>query len=174
MIDISVIAMKVKQVYTKLYSIYFTCKLQEYGAKVGDKVIFKRPIDLYYPQALDIGNNTIIHEFVSLKSSPKGRIKIGSNCKVNRFNLFNGDDIVIGNDVTFGPSVSIFGADHNFRRGALIRVQGGESKRVTIGNDCWIGANAVILKGGKESINSNINALCSFEVKFYYRSKNEP
>jgi len=137
----------IKQVYIRVYSILMTYKLIAYGAKIGNNVIFRRPLELYYPNALEIGDNTMIQEFTAIKSSKDGKIKIGKNCRINRNNLINGKDIHIGDDCVFGPKVSIFSADHNSKKGELIRLQGETTEKVRIGNDVWIGANAVILKG---------------------------
>jgi acetyltransferase-like isoleucine patch superfamily enzyme len=54
--------------------------------------------------------------------------------------------VKIGNRTKFGPGVSIFAATHP------TTVQGRRdgidySKEVTIGHDCWIGGNTVILPG---------------------------
>lgn len=54
--------------------------------------------------------------------------------------------VTIGDRVKFGPGVSVFAATHP------TEVQGRRdgvdySKEVTIGNDCWIGGNTVILPG---------------------------
>ncbi|RSL85216.1 hypothetical protein CEP52_016221, partial [Fusarium oligoseptatum] len=55
------------------------------------------------------------------------------------------DSIVkIGNRVSFGPFVSVFGATHE--TGVLSRREGVEyAKPVTIGDDCWIGGNVTIM-----------------------------
>ena len=44
--------------------------------------------------------------------------------------------------------MKIFSENHNFSEGDLaIRKQGVSRKGVSIGNDCWIGANTAILDG---------------------------
>ena len=54
--------------------------------------------------------------------------------------------IRIGNRVSFGPFVSIFGATHE--TGVASRRQGVEYARpVVIGDDCWIGGNVTIMPG---------------------------
>jgi acetyltransferase-like isoleucine patch superfamily enzyme len=79
-----------------------------------------------------------------------GRIRIGANCAVSSFNhISTGDeDLVIGDNVRIGPSVTILGTDRNFqKRGLLIVDQGRSHKGVRIGSDVLIGAGAVILPG---------------------------
>jgi acetyltransferase-like isoleucine patch superfamily enzyme len=54
--------------------------------------------------------------------------------------------ITIGDRVMFGPSVSIFAATHETE--VQSRRDNIEFARaVTIGNDCWVGGNVVILPG---------------------------
>lgn len=68
-----------------------------------------------------------------------------------------GGDICIGNHVSFGPGVNIYGINHNYRQiGSWIKdVYIPEEKNVTIEDDVWVGANAIILPGvtiGKGSV----------------------
>ncbi|MBN1431653.1 MAG: acyltransferase [Methanomicrobiaceae archaeon] len=59
-----------------------------------------------------------------------------------------GGSIIIGNNVLIGPNVVVRSADHNFSSAdTLIQKQGHTGGRITIEDDVWIGANAVILKG---------------------------
>lgn len=55
--------------------------------------------------------------------------------------------VEIGNNVFFGPSVQIYTATHPLV--AVERRTVEFSKPVSIGNDCWIGGNAVICPGVK-------------------------
>ena len=66
---------------------------------------------------------------------------LGINCRV-------AGPLAIGNDVMMAPNVSIFTQNHeteNIYR--PMRLQTAPKKKVTIGNDVWIGANAIILPG---------------------------
>ena len=55
--------------------------------------------------------------------------------------------VEIGNNVFFGPGVQIYTATHPLE--AIERRSVEFSKPVSIGNDCWIGGNAVICPGVK-------------------------
>lgn len=57
-------------------------------------------------------------------------------------------EIIIGNHIAFGPGVNIYGADHDFRKvGEWMKDLGKPSiDNVVIEDDCWIGANTIILK----------------------------
>ena len=82
--------------------------------------------------------------------------KIGAHCFMN-FNFTVQDDalVTIGNNNNFGPNVTIVTPMHPMiaeeRRG-MICSDGVErflcyAKPVTIGNDCWFGANVVVCPG---------------------------
>lgn len=81
---------------------------------------------------------------------------IGSHCFMN-FNFTVQDDarVKIGDHCNFGPNVTIVTPQHpmlpNERRGVLCK-DGVErylcyAEPVTIGNDCWFGANVVVCPG---------------------------
>ncbi|MNK96710.1 putative acetyltransferase [compost metagenome] len=76
-------------------------------------------------------------------------ITIGDNVGINaRVYLGGQGGIEIGKDVIIGPSVKIFSENHKYNRTDLeIKDQGETRKGVKIGNDCWIGAGAIILDG---------------------------
>ena len=76
-------------------------------------------------------------------------ITIGERVALNDNVMINADcggRIAIGNDVLIAPNVVIRAAEHEYRRSdALIREQGHTKGEIRIGDDVWIGANAVVL-----------------------------
>lgn len=67
--------------------------------------------------------------------------------------------IKIGSQCSFGPNVCIYDHDHAFGRAE----KNGETFKasdVVIGNNCWIGANSVILRGTTIGDNCVIGAGC--------------
>jgi len=76
-------------------------------------------------------------------------IKIGNNSAVGAQSYLGGQGgIEIGNDVIMGPGVRIFSENHNYNLDKIvIRKQGESRKGVKINNNCWIGANSIILDG---------------------------
>lgn len=78
---------------------------------------------------VEIGDNVSINSNVHIVASPPTRITIGRDCLIAQ-------NVVIRSD------------DHRFDdANQLIRDQGRKGGDIRIGNDCWIGANAVVLKG---------------------------
>lgn len=87
---------------------------------------------------LSIGKNVYFNEDAMI--SCKGKITIGNGCK-------------------FGPNVKVFDNNHKFD--AVNGVSNQHSiGEITIGENSWIGANAVILKGSQIGKNCVIGAGC--------------
>ena len=77
------------------------------------------------------------------------KIEIGYNVFINRNVYITARaNITIGDNVLIGPGVIINSGMHRYKdKTKLIRDQGHEIKPINIGNDVWIGANAVIMPG---------------------------
>lgn len=74
-------------------------------------------------------------------------IEIGDNSAIGLNARISGP-LTIGDDVMMGPGVSIFTQNHETENiHKPMRLQTAPKEKVTIGSDCWIGANAVILPG---------------------------
>lgn len=77
----------------------------------------------------------------------RGRITFGKNCTVNAYTQVVGK-VTIGNDVRIASLVSIYGHNHGFDDlNTPITKQKGSEKGITIEDDVWVGASAVILDG---------------------------
>lgn len=83
-------------------------------------------------------------------------VYIGDLCSIRAA----GSPVIIGDNVLIANSVTIVSANHGIKRGELIRNQPWETSEnpVTIGNDVWIGAHAIILPGATISDGSVIAA----------------
>lgn len=69
--------------------------------------------------------------------------------------------VVIGNEVIFGPEVSVFSENHNFDNPGLpVLVQGETRKGVIIEDGVWVGTHAIILDGVRIGKNSVVAAGC--------------
>ena len=113
-------------------------------------------IDALCREGIIIGNSVSIHDNTIIDGTGVIRnigegIKIGNNVGISEGCHFQvRGSIEIGDDVLFGPNVTIISESHNFSD--LIKsisAQGENRVGVKIGNRCWIGANATILDGVK-------------------------
>lgn len=93
-----------------------------------------------------ISKNVTAHTGTKLRVANEGKLFIGEN---SRFNygciIVSRNFINIGKGVGFGPNVLIYDHDHDFRADGGFKSNFKEGK-VEIGDNCWIGANTVILK----------------------------
>ena len=67
---------------------------------------------------------------------------LNSDCK-----LVCHEKIQIGDNTIFGPNVLIYDHDHLFDTESGVKRKEYVSSEIVIGNNCWIGANTVILRG---------------------------
>lgn len=101
-----------------------------------------------------LGNYVSIHDNTTIDCTGVIRnigngIKIGNNVGISENCHFQvRGNVEIGDDVLFGPNVTIISESHNFDRlSESISTQGEERIGVNIGSGCWIGANVTILDG---------------------------
>lgn len=114
--------------------------LKRLGAQISGRgyCIIQPNVCIMHPEKLKIGNNVTINENSSLECS--GGIQIGDN-------------------VMIGHGVSIISNTHNYQRTDIPMNQQGETfKKITIGNNVWIGAKATIILGVKIGNNAIIGA----------------
>src|SRR5688572_17239768 len=88
--------------------------------------------------------NAIIEPFTKLKGDPL--ITCGENFYVNAHCHILGE-ITFGKNVLIGPKVIIWGRDHGMDRHTPMNTQQYKRKPIVIGNDVWIGACSIVLKG---------------------------
>lgn len=56
-------------------------------------------------------------------------------------------DITLGRSVMLGPKVIMWSRDHGTKSGVLMRRQPYANAPIVVGDDVWIGAAAIVLKG---------------------------
>lgn len=105
-------------------------------------------VEVNHGGQLRLGKRVRAHSGCKLKVRNGAVMTIGDEVSIN-YNcmFFCRKSIRIGNRTEFGPGVLIYDHDHDYREG----LKEGKFKEadVEIGENCWIGANTVILCGTK-------------------------
>lgn len=95
-----------------------------------------------------VGDDTYIHNGVSLITSEGGFIHIGVDCVINqRTKIYSQKGITIGNHCSIGWECQILDSDchlvYNENKGTI----GNPFGEITIGNNVWIGSRSSVMKG---------------------------
>lgn len=94
--------------------------------------------------SIKLGRKCSFEEGTLLRATG-GLISVGNSVYINRnCNLIARDSIVVGNGVTIGPNVCVYDHDHTI---GINKSSDYKTAPVVIGNNVWIGANVIILKG---------------------------
>lgn len=103
-----------------------------------------------------LGKNVMINEYAYIAATG-GEITIGEKSFFNQFVIIAArESISIGKYVKFGPGVKVYDHDHNY--GAEGVFEGYTTSPIIIGDNVWVGANAIILKGTTIGSNCVIGA----------------
>ena len=104
-----------------------------------------------------LGKRSIIESYSCINNAV-GDVTIGDNVRVGLHATIIGP-VSIGNHVIIAQNVTISALNHNFgKTDKYIDAQGITTRNITIGDDVWIGANAVILSGVKIGSHSIVAA----------------
>lgn len=143
----------IKMVWTKLFHV---------GSFKGSLISMVSPLTEI---TLDRGGKLEIGEKFKMRDGAKIRVRKGAVCKIGRNTSVNCNNmiacrekIIIGNDVQFSPNVQIYDHDHDFRVEGGVKAGKYNTGSVEIGNNVWIGANTIILRGTKIGDNAVIAA----------------
>lgn len=97
---------------------------------------------------MSIGDMVRIDSGAIISSVSIGELDIGNNVAVGRNNMIVcHEKITIGDGTILAPNVAIYDHDHTFDSEKGVSHRGYVTAPVKIGNNCWIGANSVILRG---------------------------
>ena len=122
---------------------------------IFSKVSFEASVGVDQLSEIHLSSNVIIGPGSVLTSNHGSRLSIGVGSTFHSYCILSGD-ITIGANCLFSPRVTILSSTHQFRSKKLIRMQDSiymnehgspQSLPITIGDDCWIGINAVIMPG---------------------------
>lgn len=99
------------------------------------------PLNQFY-----IGDYSTIEDFCTINNGV-GKIQIGNKTRIGISSVLIGP-VTIGDDVRLAQNIVISGLNHNYKDiSKPISEQGVNTEQVYIGDETWIGANAVILAG---------------------------
>lgn len=110
-------------------------------------VIFRRSrLDLVPFQPFEIGHHSTIEDF-SFVNNAMGAVKIGNWVFIGASNVIIGP-VTLHDHIMTAQNVVISGLNHGMTDGSVAyRYQPCTVAAITIGEGCWIGANAVITAG---------------------------
>lgn len=138
-------------------------RLRLLGARIGNRCWIRRVSVPRNPWDLDLSDGVALDDGVILLSSgdrgSRPKIHIGPRTYVNRYTMLDASDrIEIGKDSMIGPFCYITDHDHAAGVEGRRADQPLLSVPVTIGENVWIGAGAIILKGVQIGANAIIGA----------------
>jgi len=104
--------------------------------------VFISPLSGVFPDRLRVGSRSYIaaHAYVT------DDVELGEHCTLNPFAVARGR-IRMGRSVRIGAHASILGFNHSTAPDRPIHQQPISTKGITIGDDVWIGSNAVVVDG---------------------------
>ena len=117
----------------------------------GDRVFVGQYSQLdatYKDSFIRLGNDVRLARFCSLRAGEQG-ITVHDGVGINKLCFLDGNGgIEIGADTLISPGVQCLSGNHIIDDPDVpIKYQGTAYGKVTIGKDCWLGTNAVVLPG---------------------------
>ena len=93
-----------------------------------------------------LGNHSVVESFSCINNAV-GDVVIGDHTRIGLHNTIIGP-VSIGSHVNFAQGITVTALNHNFEEtNKRIDEQGVSTHQVVIGDDIWIGTNAVVLSG---------------------------
>ena len=131
-----------------------------YVSKLVERISPRATVRLFGKGRVKIGYNIELSPSVNIQVHGNGFLSIGDRVYMNRGCMVSCHGKVnIGDGCMFGPGVKIFDNNHRFGRlsGVTTDLNIGT---VTVGRNCWIASDVILLKGAQIGDNSVIGAGC--------------
>lgn len=123
------------------------------------RVFLSASLDIEQKADLIIGYGAKIRERAVIAVRNGGKLEIGKNASVGMdCKIGVHDSVTIGEGTLLSPNVLIYDHDHIFDGEIGIHRKEFKTTPITIGNNCWIGADTVILRGTSIGDNCVIGA----------------
>ncbi len=120
----------------------------------GTTICRRTRMDVLPFQTFNLGDYSTVEDFATINNGV-GAVNIGNNSRIGIGNVIIGP-VSIGNNVILAQNIVMSGLNHNYTDVSKpIYLQGETVATITIEDDCWIGANALITAGvtiGKHSV----------------------
>ena len=112
----------------------------------GSKIYCSVRMDTPPYRRFSLGRHSVVESFSCINNAV-GDVVIGDYTRIGLHNTIIGP-VTIGSHVNLAQGITVTALNHNFSNPQQrIDEQGVSTQPVTIGDDVWIGANAVILPG---------------------------
>ena len=112
----------------------------------GSKIYRSARMDTPPYRRFSLGDHSVVESFCCINNAV-GDVIIGNHSRIGLHNTIIGP-VTIGNHVNLAQGITVTALNHNFDDASLrIDQQGVLTMPVTIKDDVWIGANAVVLPG---------------------------
>lgn len=112
----------------------------------GSKIYWSVRMDTPPYRRFSLGKKSVVESYSCINNAV-GDVMIGDHTRVGIHNTIIGP-VTIGSHVNLAQGITVTALNHNFEDTAKrIDEQGVSTKPVVIGDDVWVGANAVILPG---------------------------
>ena len=120
----------------------------------GSKIYWSVRMDTPPYRKFSLGRHSVMESYTCVNNAV-GDVVIGDYTRIGIHNTIIGP-VTIGSHVNLAQGITVTALNHNFEdKNKRIDEQGVSTKPVVIGDDVWIGANAVILPGvtiGKHAV----------------------
>lgn len=112
----------------------------------GSKIYGSVRMDTPPYRRFSLGKRSVIESYCCINNAV-GDVVVGDHTRIGIHCTVIGP-VTIGSHVNLAQGITVTALNHNFKDTTLrIDEQGISTRQVTIGDDVWIGANAVILPG---------------------------
>jgi len=122
--------------------------LNPFRHKKGKASIIRRysRLDVMPFNKFNLGDRSVIEDFTTINNGV-GDVIIGNGTIIGMGNVIIGP-VTIGNDVMLAQNIVVSGLNHHYQDVTISpAMQKFDRKQITISDDCWIGANSVIVAG---------------------------